>query len=283
MVIGPMKGGTSWLSDFLEFHGAVCLPKDVKETFFFDCNYAKDLGWYEKHFRHYDQKKHQLIMEVAPSYFHCPDAPARVRELLGEIPLVITLRDPVKRSWSHYLHLCRYGYTKKSIQEAAKDYPEILEASMYNAMLKRWQKYFSDDNVKVLWQENLGSNPENYAKEFCRFLDLPFHGLSKESLKPSNESAVPLSGGIAALGRKAAFKLRDMGLYSVVNAAKKLGLKRFFFGKPGSGKHIKISNEDRQWLIRQLKDDYLLLPDKFKSEHCDMSVYLTGENNATQS
>lgn len=274
LVIGPMKGGTSWLNDYLDNLGFVCLPNGVKETFFFDQGYAKGGGWYQKHFRHYDESRHKLVMEVAPSYFHCPQAPERIRELLGDIPLVVTLRDPVKRSWSHYLHLRRYGYTKKPIQEAVLDYPELLEASKYNAMLQRWQHYFSDEHIKVVWQENLSSNPDLYAEDICNFLKLPFHGLSKESLSPSNESAVPLSGNIAAIGTITANKLREAGLYEVVNFAKSIGLKRFFFGKPGSAKQIKMADDDKQWLIQELKDDYLMLPDKFKSGCFSMDTYL---------
>lgn len=264
LVIGPMKAGTTWLHNYLEQQGNVCLPNGVKETFFFDRYYGKGIEWYESHFRNYDLIKHRRIMEIAPSYFHCEDAPERIRKELGDITLVVTLRDPIKRSWSHYLHLRRYGYTKSSLQEAAIAFPQLLGASRYYEVLQRWQTHFSPENIHVIWQEDLSANPESYARDLSRILVIPFGDLSQSAQSRSNEAAVPPSSILAALGRRTSYALRSLGLYGVVNFAKDLGLKKLFFGTPGKRALPNLTEADAQWLKEQLAMDYAMLPENLR-------------------
>ena len=278
LVIGPMKAGTTWLHDFLEAQGNVCLPAGVKETFYFDRYYNKGDNWYCQHFAAYDAGKHARIMEIAPSYFHSAEAAERMRRLLGDIPLVITLRDPVKRSWSHYLHLRRYGYTSKNLQQAAQDHPQLLQASCYAAMLQRWQQHFSAENLHVIWQEDLQANPEHYAMRFCQLLDIPFAGLPEQARQRSNEAAVPPSSAVAALGRKFSYALRERGLYNVVNIAKKLGLKRFFFGTPGNAALPVMTENDASWLAGQLQEDFNQLAERYRHPDVSLTVYTRKSN-----
>jgi len=49
-----------------------------------------------------------------------------------------------------------------------------------------------------------------------------------------------------------------------VNLAKKMGLKKLFYGRPGRGEIEKISQEDLYWLASQLAEDYSKLPIEFK-------------------
>ena len=260
LVVGPMKAGTSWIHDYLQSRGDVALPHGVKETFFFDRRYDKGEDWYAQHFRRYDADVHRLCIEVAPSYFHCPEAPARIKETLGEIPLIVTLRDPVKRAWSHYLHLQRYGYTSAPLQQAAVDFPQILMASRYRECISRWQAYFSIGQIHVVWQEKLAGSVEAYSKQLCETLSLPYAAPSEELYGRSNAAAMPRSLRLAAAGDSFAHFLRRHRLYGVVNFAKQIGLKEFFFGRPGGSNLPVLKDADAQWLERQLSDDIGLDP-----------------------
>lgn len=252
LVVGPMKAGTSWVHDYLHVRGDVALPDGVKETFFFDTRYDKGVDWYASHFGHYDSSSHRQCVEVAPSYFHCAEAPARIHDTLGEVPLVVTLRDPVRRAWSHYLHLRRYGYTRLPLREAVAAFPEILEASRYKTGLARWEAIFGREHIHVLWQEDLGQSPDVYARQLCKGLGLDFVPLADGSSSKQNEAAMPASATLAAFGDSAAHFLRSYRLYGVVNAAKRVGLKKLFFGRPGAKTLPTLGSEDAAWLASEL-------------------------------
>jgi len=260
LVIGPMRTGTTWIYEYLLARGDVCLPNGVKETFFFDRNYGKGLEWYKAHFHYCNPGRHRRIVEVAPSYFHSRDAPHRIRETMNEVCFVAILRDPVARSWSHYLHLLSYGYTQAAFHEAVREFPEILDASRYATHLKRWRNLFPG-RVYVLFFEELGSNREEYCRRLCNVLQLEYR-------KPvlcggrSNPGTAPFSPWLARAGRTMANALRSRRLYFIINAAKAVGLKCLFFGH--SERNLpKPGDEDLAWLVKQLESEVRTLQSEF--------------------
>src|SRR5699024_348405 len=105
-------------------------------------------------------------------------------------------------------------------------------ASRYKTVLARWQKTLPESPIHVLWKEDLAKSPEQYARDLCHALSLPYVVPKEEQNKASNAAAVPPSAKLAGLGRRTSYFLRDRKLYGVVNFAKRLGLKKLFFGKP---------------------------------------------------
>lgn len=260
LVIGPMKAGTTWIQDYLAARGDVALPAGVKETFFFDRRYDKGLDWYGAHFHGVDPARHRRIIEVAPSYFHCPAAPERVRSSLGEIRMVVTLRDPVQRAWSHYLHLRRYGYTKAPLSRAAEAFPEILEASRYKTCLARWRACFVAGDIHILWQDVLKGSSGDYVESLCKALDVGFIPSPDTLSGPRNAAAIPRFYRLAAIGDRTAHLLRERRLYSVVNFAKRIGLKGLFFGRAGGATMPALEESDASWLKTQLAHE---MPDEY--------------------
>lgn len=254
LIIGPMKAGTTWVYDYFTHRGDICLPNQVKETFFFDRYWQRGIDWYAGHFRHCADKKKQRCVEVGPSYFHHPQVPGRISQALGDIPLVVTLRDPIRRAWSHYLHLQRYGYTKLSLREATQEFPEILTASHYTNCLAGWYEFFSPETIYFVWQELLAHSPEGYAHTLCDALSVEYRPVPKSLLSPSYESGQPRSRLVARLGNRTSYVLRDLGLYKLVKFAKTMGLHGLFFGKPGTAKDMQPTGEDLSWLQDQLSD-----------------------------
>lgn len=264
LVIGPMKGGTSWIQQYMEVRGDVCLPTRVKETHFFDWYWGRGEDWYTRHFE-CEKRTKPFCLEVGPSYFHDGAAPRRVQQTLGKIPIVVTLRDPIKRAWSHYLHYRRYGYTNASVQEAVERFPEILGASRYHTCLQRWYAVFPASCVHVVWQDVLAVDPDRYAADICAALDLPFKAVPSSMYEARNQAAVPYSRLIARFGSGCAHLFRHVGLYGAVNGAKNVGLKRIFFGKPGSASDLEPTRKEVDWLADQLAGEVCELG----TRHCD--------------
>jgi hypothetical protein len=222
LVIGPMKSGTTWIHDYLSWRGDVCLPRGVKETFFFDRYYERGHDWYANNFSSFDAGRHRLAAEVAPSLFHDANAPQRVRDVLGPIPLVVTLRDPVRRSWSHYQHLRRKGYTKADLPGAISEFPEIIDASRYELHIDRWRAASPGAELSVLESDQLARNTESYVRDLCAALGLPYRAAPAD-LGKSNSGGVAPSFRVARVTSRVGSFLRSQGLHWIVNAGRGLG------------------------------------------------------------
>jgi len=252
LAIGPMKAGTTWLHEYLKSRGDICLPQGTKETFFFDRRFEKGVEWYKAHFRTCRGGSYAHRMEVAPSYFHHIQAPQRIFDTLGRIPLVVTLRDPVERSWSHYLHLRRKGYTTLPLREAVEQFPEIVEASRYASQIRRWGELFGFEHIHFLPMEQLEEDPERYVRKLCDVLNLEFTGVP--NLGASYQASVAPSSTFARLGRRTADWFRSRRIYSIVNLAKRMGLQRIFFGSSGKSDKLPVlTGEERSWLYQLLE------------------------------
>lgn len=253
LVIGPQKAGTSWIHAYLKSRGDVSLPRGVKETFYFDQKHERGLAWYARHFSEAGDARRTV--EVAPTYFHNAEAPRRIVDALGTIPLVCTLRDPVSRIFSQYLHRCRNGQVTGSLRATIEELPALLEGSKYASQLRRWGSVFALNNIRVLFLEKLIAAPEDYAREVCLGLDLPFDGLDSALHQPVNQATVPPSPVVARYGRRVADAFRYCGLHAVVETAKRMGLKPLLFGRPGGAKLPALHDDDRRWLADQLADE----------------------------
>jgi hypothetical protein len=247
LVVGPQKAGTTWIHSYLESRGDVGLPRNVKEIFFFDTHYARGLEWYGNQFS--PPADGGPLVEVAPTYFHGGEAPARVREDLGRIPVVITLRDPAARTFSLYRHLRRYGITRLPFWDAVREFPELLESGHYAHHLERWRNAVGPENVHVLFLEDLAADPDAYMRDLCRALNLEPRPIPASLAGKVNETATPRSHSLARLGWKASMALRSVGFHQIVEAAKRMGLKKVFFGSPGGGPRHKLDPEDRKLLV----------------------------------
>lgn len=257
LFVGPMKCGTSWIHNYLDARGDICLPQDVKETFYFDRHHDRGTHWYAAFFQHFNSHKHRVITEVAPSLFHLPESIlVEIKQELNDIPIVITLRNPVKRAWSHFQHM-RRGYTKKPIEEAIKLYPEIIEASLYSKYIRIWKNHFT--KVSVLRQELLQKDPFGYADLINRHLNIPrMPELDSSVFDKSNEATVPASYTLAMVGRYTARSMRAAGLYGVVNAAKNMGMKRVFYGDARGDVSLNPSTQEIDYLNSRLQEELAL-------------------------
>ena len=254
LVVGPMKAGSTWVHDYLSYRGDVALPAPDKESFFFDRYYDRGPEWYAEQFSRREVMPASSVVEIGPSYFHHPDVPARVRETLGSIPLVFTLRNPVKRAWSHYLHIRRYGLTTKSLQSAVADYPAILDASRYRECVKRWREALPDSPTTFVWQETLAQDPAMYARRVSEGLDIPHVDVPWSMIGQSNAAAVPASTLLARLAYRGARFCRDHGLGRAVHWARAIGFQPLVFGRPGSARHLEPSDAECSWLASQLRE-----------------------------
>jgi len=208
LIIGAQKGGTTSLYLNLIEHPYV-LPAFTKEVNFFNANFSRGIGWYKAFFpttayASYYKLKHNLSAsdvltgEATPDYILHPHTPKRIAKLMPKVKLIVLLRNPVDRAYSHYWHNFRYPNIESlSFEEAIEKENERLAGEMekmlhdptyysfnynwysyltrgiYLAQLKNWMEYFPQEQLLILSSEDFyEKTPEIFAK-VQQFLDLP--------------------------------------------------------------------------------------------------------------
>lgn len=195
LIIGTQKGGTTSLYHDLTEHPDI-RASSVKEVHFFDEQYAKGFDWYRKNFPP-NLSEGQIAGEASPYYLFHPHAPARAAEWLPQAKLIVMLRNPIERAYSHYQMMVRRGLESLPFAEALKAEPSRVEAEyermrrepryespncsfysylkrgLYAEQLERWYRYFPADQILVLNSEEWFRNPAPLYREVLQFLGLP--------------------------------------------------------------------------------------------------------------
>jgi hypothetical protein len=169
LVIGAQRCGTTWLRHQLEAHPQIAMsqpPRPEPKVFLEDLGPEQDRDWYVRTwFGHAEPG--QLLGEKSTSYLDRPDAIPRIRSLLGDVPLLVQLRDPVARAVSHWRFSTDSGLEHRSIDQALAANLEgplpwdpavtsvspyaYLERGRYAEALRPWAEAFGD----LLWVQLL--------------------------------------------------------------------------------------------------------------------------------
>lgn len=200
-----MKSGSTALSNYLMQHPYIKIPVYQKEVHFFDVNFQRGISWYKsffptKFYKYFMEKfkTHKLLTgEKSPYYIFHPHAPIRIFSILPNVKIIILLRNPVNRAYSHYQHSKRNKRESLSFEEAIKVEPERLKGELdkminsktyksynyghysylsrgiYINQIKLWFEHFPKEQVIILKSEDLFENPQSVLNRIYEFLDIP--------------------------------------------------------------------------------------------------------------
>lgn len=110
-----MRSGTSTLTRWLDQHPQVYMAPG-KELHFFDEQFERGLGWYGSHFSAADRAT--SLGEATSDYVHDLVALQRISATLPTVRLILSLRNPVDRAYSHYWHNRTRGKESLSFESA---------------------------------------------------------------------------------------------------------------------------------------------------------------------
>lgn len=168
-VVGSQRCGTTWIDTALRSCNSVVLPKE-KQTYFFDRNFENGTEWYFDQFDELAEESNKLVGEVATGY--CLEgAIDRLADLYPNAKLILVVREPVSRAYSNYLKRS-FDYPGMSFEQALDTNDDLVARGLYGEMLERMKSRFSNDQLKVLYFEDLQENAERFINEIFDFLDV---------------------------------------------------------------------------------------------------------------
>ena len=198
LICGTQKGGTSALYRYLRHHPDLFLP-DEKELHFFDDETQAwpnaDLEKLHQHFK--KARPEQLCGEATPITMYWDRAPERVWKYNPNMKLIVLLRDPVARAFSHWaMETARQAETlnfrdaiEREHKRAASCRPlqdrvhSYTDRGFYSGQIRRLWRLFGIDNVLILRQDWLEKNPQSSLKRICKHLEV----YPMQNIKPLKE------------------------------------------------------------------------------------------------
>lgn len=177
VIIGAAKSGTSTLFRYLEQHPGI-FASHPKEPCYFDTDVAWERGerWYASLFR--DAGLDQLCGEGSTNYTRWPQVdgvPERMRALIPDAKLIYVMRDPVKRSYSHYVHRwAREVHPGEPFTESFSEFvahdPMCLDSSDYVTQIDRFLEHYPREQLLLLTFEQLVADPRDTLSRVFGFL-----------------------------------------------------------------------------------------------------------------
>lgn len=208
LIIGTKRGGTTSLWHYLVAHPLVfrLFPAwNTKSTHYFEENWHRGGRWYRSHFPTTRQRRARerslsgpsRVGEASPLYMFHPWVAPRVHQLLPAVRLIVLLRDPVERAFSHWKERRTEGTEPLDFaaalaqeeQRVAGDrertladpghFSPALDRYTYRArgryleQLEPWLQRFDRSQLLVLPSESLYRDPATTYRTVLDFLGLP--------------------------------------------------------------------------------------------------------------
>ena len=268
-IVGAAKSGTTSIYEFLKAHPEAFLPS-VKEPNFFS---HKEISAQNLYYNNVDvtslneylnlfekSEREKVLGESSVSYLFYPECPKRIHAFNPEAKIIIVLRDPKRRAYSHYLMDKKLGFVNKGFQEAITDrseenklyYQQFVELGLYFQQVRNYLNVFPKEQVKVYLFEDLIYDTAATLKDLQRFLGVQ-DGLIENKLSHHNPSLESKSSFISWLYKKKAIR---KALKAITPKGSKNLIFKFAFNKPSNSSYPK---ESENTLMEIYKEDIIKL------------------------
>ena len=221
LIIGAHRAGSTSLWAYLNQHPSVCVNfprlQGVKGVRYFDEEYYRGEPWYRSHFptaayRAYLRRRHgasPLAGDASSYYLFHPAAAERAARVVPDAKVIVLLRNPVDRAYSHWQRERRDGMepidrfedaVAAEPRRLAGEADRIVEDERYYSYahenfsymtqglyldpLRRWLEHYPRERVHIELSERFSADPQGAYDRILRFLGLP--PLALRDTRPRN-------------------------------------------------------------------------------------------------
>ena len=291
IVVGANKGGTTSIYHYLKQHKQVYLSP-VKEPHFFskdiDVNlfkrefaqnklqdidkyvngemkeefhaaFIRDVEQYKKLFSKVQDQK--AVGELSTSYLFSEVAAKEIKALIPDCKIIICLRNPFERAYSHYRMNLWTGNSNefdfyKALVEDYDHKPKVwgnahlyTEIGLYYQQVKRYLDLFGKDNVKIIFTEDMKKNAAQVVKELYEFIGVDSSFVPDTSTR-YNEVFTPKYKNITWFLNKSG--IRPLMKRLSPQVLKNIFVKVFYKGKGDKGE---IPANAKQFMLEKFSED----------------------------
>jgi hypothetical protein len=189
-IVGAPKAGTTSLYHYLSAHPQVEMSRQ-KETDYFSDKAIHEQGMYyaknrintlDKYDSLFVQKESVVYGEASVSYLFYENVAEDIKKYNPNAKIIIMLRNPIERAFSHYLMDYRLGLISDSFENvlAKKSkhknahlfYQQYIEVSKYSRQIQRYLDFFEKDNILFIDYEDFKKNVSKTVFHVYSFLNI---------------------------------------------------------------------------------------------------------------
>lgn len=271
-IVGAVKCGTTSLYAYLSQHPEVFMSPVKEPHFFAPFEYKSqfdnfvapilDPGNYQRLFAGAHAGVHKAIGEASPSYLCNADTPARIKARIRNPRIVISLRNPVQRAFSHYLMEYHRGRETLPFREAIvadearaeKGWGvsfQYVDLGLYSNQVKRYIDTFGRERVLVILFEDMTTDPQAVMSRVATFLGVDATAFPEQTFLEVHNKFEASRGLIA----RSILHSRVVRLWSrrLLPKSTRVALRNSFLVKPED--RPVLSDEMRMLLSARFADD----------------------------
>jgi hypothetical protein len=189
-IVGAPKAGTTSLYHYLSEHPQVEMSSQ-KEPDYFSDKAINEQGMYytknrvnslDKYESLFVQKESVVYGEASVSYLFYENVAEDIKKYNPNAKIIIMLRNPIERAFSHYLMDYRLGLISDSFENvlAKKSkhknahlfYQQYIEVSKYSKQIQRYLDFFKKDSILFIDYEDFKINVSKTVDQVYNFLHI---------------------------------------------------------------------------------------------------------------
>ncbi len=194
IVIGSPKCGTTSFCDLLGQHPEVFMTNPKEPGFFSQGRFLKtlDWDWYSSLFT--GVKDEKAIGEGTVNYTCCEYRrladPEIIYNYYPNAKLIYMVRNPIERIQSEWLSCAIMGksYNLGEFNKAIYSFPGFINTSRYWSNINRFRRFFSDQQIHVVFFEDFIKEPQLEMTKVFHFLNVDSNYEVKDAYTPKNQS-----------------------------------------------------------------------------------------------
>lgn len=191
-IVGAAKAGTTALYYLLGKHPRICTPAVKEPNYFSNQNHDRDITqpgcgpgdkntvWTRTQ-KDYDalfkfQKRHSFRMDASVSYLYSKQAARHIARYCDDSKIIIVLRNPAERAWSHYKHLVRDNREKCSFEVALQKEENRIQKGwefswhyrhmgLYSTQIQRYFDQYDQKTYPSFCMKNLNKTCRMLSKK----------------------------------------------------------------------------------------------------------------------
>ena len=178
------------MSYYLMQHPQVFMPENLEPYYFARLdvpqNYKREIISDEKKYLSLfkNAKNCKAAGESSPVYLYCPHSALEIKNRFPNSKLIISLRNPIEIAYSEYFSLKFMGFDQNRSFDELLDSSEeqltqnkfhidsLLEAGFYSKHIKRFQKIFPTNQIKIIIFEEYIKNTVPTVDSILSFLGI---------------------------------------------------------------------------------------------------------------
>lgn len=289
-VVGAAKAGTTYLYGVLDTHTSINMAT-VKEPHFFASVESRNPAEYlaPRDGKTYHSKvitdkviyndlfdwtnEYKYRGEASPSYLLDTQSAEKIKEYNPNAKIIVVLRNPIDRAYSHYLMEYRNGYEmndnfRVAIDNDLKVTDKVwgkkgffyIELGRYAEQIKRYVDTFSSENVLILTFQDIKDKTTLY-KKITNFLSInPTSFNEEEADNSKNTASIPKNKFALYFKRISNHSSVKYLLEYIPTDMKTLVRNKLFSSK---GEQKTLSTEDKLYLEEIYKSTFKELKERY--------------------